>query len=865
MTENAQPQRFGAFLKGWFKSLWQMVKNPLAFLPTILIAGVWIVLGIVQARHGEEPWLAWLNFFTFAQGGLFGGVTGAVGGILGKILVAALINALLLPLFLRKNKPQNRFGKGFGGFFRSFAFDGLRALSTFFMGMAIALALYSFFNITQRWQEGLVGIAGAVMLIRSIGQKGGFLFSLAFSLSSAFTGKKGPSQEGITRFLSGMTIGFVAGTGMNAFGVRWAVLIAVGSLALALLFFIFGKRRMAAFATACVAAMLFIPLHAGIPQSQEDRKRASMKYADELAPYVAEINKCIKDVQEIGDDASQKRLEAAQKKYNDALNDYARNGSTAQKPQEQSGKQTSVTEARAITDDDTDVSPKKDEKKEKDKKSDTDYDNDDEYEDEDEDEDDEDYGDFYDEAERIATEGWADEDSYVDDEDEVTLLEGIAGASAIGGAAGAAAGAAGGGAGGPLGGGEMPDFPEGTPAKRKEGEGEDDGDEPREGGGPDPLKNRYVSDNGDGSITMTSPSTGEKILLVSDGEGGWKNPLTDVKYDNQDIHNWINDQQENDSYYKNKAAADDRYKQAFEKDAKDWASHSDEERIASEVEEEERMREWEENEERRHQNVLDAAARHGIATHDAEGNERNFADIYNETQVAIKKGIIRANYLDELAIQQICSEVELECSEQIAKYELVDKVAEDTIFVLAEVLPEDSGAKLVKDGHTFLKSVAVSGMEAYVDGRSVKQGMAGGSIKGLMGVIQNHSSDYANNAGLKGPTKFLYVGAINVMAEGNKELYDGIIKGKSLPEVTENIQKAMYRKTGEHLVNSGLGALGMSDTAANLTTGMIMRGHDELKFGKGDDAKTLSETITDKINGAKNSAVGTIMYKTGFY
>ena len=168
MAENVQPQKFGAYLKGWFKGLWQTVKNPLAFLPTIIITAVWIVLGIVHTRYGEEPWLAWLNFFTFAQGGLFGGISGAVGGILGKILVAALVNALLLPIFIRKNKPMARFGNGVNGFFRSFAFSGMRALSTFFMGMAIALALYSFFNITQRWQEGLVGNAGAVLLVSSI-------------------------------------------------------------------------------------------------------------------------------------------------------------------------------------------------------------------------------------------------------------------------------------------------------------------------------------------------------------------------------------------------------------------------------------------------------------------------------------------------------------------------------------------------------------------------------------------------------------------------------------------------------------------------------------------------------------------------
>ena len=159
-----------------------ILKHPLVLLPTLTITVVWIVLGILQAKYKETQVLSWFNFFTFAQGGLFGGVAGAVGGIVGKILIASILTALLTPLFIKGSQPFAGFGKGFKGFFNSFAFTSFSAVAVFMLGMAIALLVYSFLNITQRWQESLVGIAGTVFLIKNIGQRSGFLFSGLLSL-----------------------------------------------------------------------------------------------------------------------------------------------------------------------------------------------------------------------------------------------------------------------------------------------------------------------------------------------------------------------------------------------------------------------------------------------------------------------------------------------------------------------------------------------------------------------------------------------------------------------------------------------------------------------------------------------------------
>ena len=269
-----------------------------------------------------------------------------------------------------------------------------------------------------------------------------------------------------------------------------------------------------------------------------------------------------------------------------------------------------------------------------------------------------------------------------------------------------------------------------------------------------------------------------------------------------------------------------------------------------------------EEEEQREQNVLHYADKYGVPTTNPDGSPREIWEIEHDTQRASMWEKNKGIYKDSLDIQQITSEVELKCSEKIAEYELADKVTEGTVNILGECVP---GGKVIKDAHGFIKATAVSGMEAYADGRSVAGGLVAGAGKGTLTVLQNHTGDIADKAGLGGLTKFAFTGAVNVGAEGGKEVIDGVVKGKDFDETMENVQNAIVKKTGEHLVNSALGATGMDDGDAATLTEFTMRGHDEINVGTKDDPKTISQSITDKINDAKNSVTANVMYYTGMY
>ncbi|MBR6465352.1 MAG: hypothetical protein IKS82_02840, partial [Bacteroidales bacterium] len=274
----------------YFQKLKYTLKHPIILLPTLIITAIWIVLGIIQSRYKESQALSWMNFFTFAQGGLFGGVAGAIGGIVGKILIASLLTALLTPLFIRGSKPFAKFGSGFKGFFKSFAFSSFSAVAVFLLGMAIALLIYSFLNITQRWQESLVGIAGAVVLIRNIGQKGGLLTSGLLSLISRISKRNVPSQTAIIRFLSGMTLGFLAGTGLNFMNFKWAILIAICALVVSLLFFILNSTRRTAVAGAFIVAILVIPLYAQTQSKETETLRDAAKRLEKTEDKIKDFN-----------------------------------------------------------------------------------------------------------------------------------------------------------------------------------------------------------------------------------------------------------------------------------------------------------------------------------------------------------------------------------------------------------------------------------------------------------------------------------------------------------------------------------------------------------------------------------------------
>jgi hypothetical protein len=219
MEENRMT--LGAYLKAYFQQCLEVLKHPKMLLSTAIMVVVWVGLGILQNKVSENLPLSILNFLTFAQGGLYGGIFGAIGGILGKIVVAAFVNVMIVPLFYKQN-PFANFSQGFKEVVANVKVKGTEAIATLLKGAGAALLLYSIFNVTQSFENSMVGIVSAVGVVAAVARKGGFLWGLVLSFLNSVSKKKVPTYQQIVHLLTGMTMGFSLGVVLCVFGANWA-------------------------------------------------------------------------------------------------------------------------------------------------------------------------------------------------------------------------------------------------------------------------------------------------------------------------------------------------------------------------------------------------------------------------------------------------------------------------------------------------------------------------------------------------------------------------------------------------------------------------------------------------------------------
>lgn len=236
------PMGAGKFIITYIRQSLTVLKNPKQMLPTALLGLVWLVLALLGSFGINPLPVRILSFLTFAQGGMFGGVFGAVGGILGKVAVAAFLNVAIVPLF-QKKAPFSGIGGGIKGFFSGLAVKSLTAVAPLLGGIGASLLLYAFMNSNQSLQNSMVGIIAFVMLLQNISKQGGFLWGLAFSAASSLSKGRTPSYIGVTRCISGMTLGFALGVTLSAVRLRWSGWLGVLLLIAALIFVIVSKNK----------------------------------------------------------------------------------------------------------------------------------------------------------------------------------------------------------------------------------------------------------------------------------------------------------------------------------------------------------------------------------------------------------------------------------------------------------------------------------------------------------------------------------------------------------------------------------------------------------------------------------------------
>ena len=238
-------------------SLRQMLKDPKQMIPMLVLSAFWLVLSILPVLGINPKPVRVLSFLTFAQGGMYNGTIGAIGGIIGKAVFAYFISSLIIPVFFGRN-PFKGAGRGLKGFASGIAVQSMHAAASLIIGIGMALIAFNFFTGNASLVNGMAGITGFILAIKSLSKKGGFLWGLLLSMASSLSKGRIPNQTAVNRIISGYAVGSAAGIGLSALQLPYIpYILGVLLLILGLILGIAGKSKKGATA---IAAMLFIIL-----------------------------------------------------------------------------------------------------------------------------------------------------------------------------------------------------------------------------------------------------------------------------------------------------------------------------------------------------------------------------------------------------------------------------------------------------------------------------------------------------------------------------------------------------------------------------------------------------------------------------
>ena len=305
------------------------------------------------------------------------------------------------------------------------------------------------------------------------------------------------------------------------------------------------------------------------------------------------------------------------------------------------------------------------------------------------------------------------------------------------------------------------------------------------------LCSKYIKESADGTMTFTSPVTGQKTEYYPTEDGQWVKcyGANETKYTSEELEERLRYEAENVSTLRQDAATAAR-NQAEQRALWDAQNERDRERGYSD--EMKDYQDWKKEQEQaiKREEYID-----------------KLATKYNTTVDKLKDAISSQQRLaEEEAFYQL--EVAKQWDSALKMAETVDKVCETTVNIMGECVP---GGRLVKNVYTFTKATAVALSESIAEGKSLGETaahVAVGMGSGALGVIQNQAGDLTKN-----PFKEM---AIVVGTESIKEgmstyAKDGDVTKALNAMLSSGAKKSVDFVTGK-AINAGMGFI--KDSAA---------------------------------------------------
>ncbi len=239
----------------------KLFKNVKALIPMIVIAVLWIVLGIINWKGNTNLFTDILSWPIFAKAGFGGGFAGVLGGIVGKGLIGAGYGSLF-------TGGAKKFGQGVKDIFRGRGIN----LGSLLFGFGLSGLVYVFSAGYAGRSGSMVGIVGIFLSLGAVSSKTGFIHSFAASLSAkkGQDGTKSLVTQQYKSFLGGSAGSFALFASLSGiFGVRetgpvWYIILLLFCIAGIVLMLISKNRKGAAKASAVLAALVLFLGHAAL-------------------------------------------------------------------------------------------------------------------------------------------------------------------------------------------------------------------------------------------------------------------------------------------------------------------------------------------------------------------------------------------------------------------------------------------------------------------------------------------------------------------------------------------------------------------------------------------------------------------------
>ena len=186
------------------------IREPKKLIPVFILAGLWLILDILQALGVKAGPVRVLSFLTFASGGMTGGLSGLIGGVVGKGIFAGALLTVVGSL-TRKGGAKLPLGQMVKDAVRV----SLDTLGPYLTGVGAALALYMVISGGAVRASFMGGIAAAFLAARSVVQSG-FVYRLAASFTAKGKEKAGPGADA---FVRGLSVGFAGAALLGLTGI----------------------------------------------------------------------------------------------------------------------------------------------------------------------------------------------------------------------------------------------------------------------------------------------------------------------------------------------------------------------------------------------------------------------------------------------------------------------------------------------------------------------------------------------------------------------------------------------------------------------------------------------------------------------